>query len=199
MKLASATPVRQHGFTLLEILVALVVFGFLMAGLAQGTNLGLTAWNRQTQAIEARSDIDAVDRALRRLISQLDPATEIGGRADAMVFTSELPESATAVTTRESDLLLLVDARHHLLLRWTPHRHAIQAGPRAAPQELDLLDGVERIDLAYLPRSGGGGWLDEWKSDRPPGLVRVRLVFPTGDPRHWPDIVVATERERSDG
>ncbi len=199
MTVAPATPARERGFTLLEILVALVVFGFLMAGLAQGTNFGLTALNRQIQAIEARGDIDAVDRALRRLVSQLDPAVEIGGRAHAMAFTSDLPDSATAVTTRESDLLLLVDTRHRLVLRWTPHLHAIRVGPRAAPQEVDLLDGIERIDVAYWGESGAGGWLPEWKGDQPPALVRVRLRFPAGDPRHWPDIVVATRRERGDG
>ena len=34
---------RQSGFTLLEMMVALVVFGLLMAGVAQTMRYGLTA------------------------------------------------------------------------------------------------------------------------------------------------------------
>ena len=58
----------QAGFTLLEIMVALVVFGILVAGLAQGVQFGLRAWNGQTALIAQRGDMDAGDRALRGLI-----------------------------------------------------------------------------------------------------------------------------------
>ena len=35
---------RQSGFTLLELLVALVVLGLLVVGLTQGVRAGLTMW-----------------------------------------------------------------------------------------------------------------------------------------------------------
>ncbi len=38
---------HQAGFTLMEILVALVVLGILMARLGQGMHLGMAAWTRQ--------------------------------------------------------------------------------------------------------------------------------------------------------
>ena len=39
------------GFTLLEIMVALVVFGLLVLGLGQGVDFGLRAWGRQTGGV----------------------------------------------------------------------------------------------------------------------------------------------------
>ena len=41
---AAALVRPANGFTLLELLIALTVLGFLLAGLAQGVHFGLLAW-----------------------------------------------------------------------------------------------------------------------------------------------------------
>lgn len=189
---------REGGFTLLELLVALVVFGFLIAGLSQGVQFGLQAWSRQSRAIDASGGLDAVDRALRGLIARLDPADAVGGRAHALAFTSALPMAAN-LPAREADVLLAVDAAHHLALRWLPHLHAVRFSPPPPPQVTQMLDGIERIDIAYWPRTGDGGWQDEWNANLPPALIRIRLIFPPGDARHWPDIVAAPMRDPMNG
>ena len=43
---------QDSGFTLMETLVALVVLGFIVAGLAQGLRFGLVAWDRQAVVID---------------------------------------------------------------------------------------------------------------------------------------------------
>jgi general secretion pathway protein J len=189
---------RDRGFTLLELLVALVVFGLLMAGLTQGVRFGLAAWDRQARSVDAGSELDAVDRALHGLVARLDPAMAVGGRAHAAAFTSELPQLA-GLANPEADLLLLVDARHRLILRWTPHLHALRFAAPPPPREEVLLDGVDRLDLAYWSRGGDGGWRESWDETDPPALIRIRVVFPAGDRRHWPDIVAAPRRDRPDG
>ncbi len=181
------------GFTLLEVLVALVVFGFLMLGLGRGVDFGMRAWDRQTRGIAARGELDAVDRALRGLIGRLDPTTDVAGRAHGVGFTSRLPAMAT-LATREADMALGVDGARRLMLRWTPHLHAQRFGPPPAPEEAELLRGIERLDLAYWPRSGSG-WRDAWSGHEPPAMIRVRVMFPAGDARHWPDIVAAPMRD----
>ena len=62
-------------------------------------------------------------------------------------------------------------------------------------------DGVERIELAYWPRPGSPGspapaWASAWAGNDLPLLIRLRVVFPPGDGRHWPDIVVRLWREQ---
>ena len=47
---------RPNGFTLLEILVALTVLGFLLAGLAQGVHFGLLAWGTEVRLAGGNDD-----------------------------------------------------------------------------------------------------------------------------------------------
>ncbi len=192
----------ERGFTLLDVLVALAVMAFVLAALNQGVRFGLAAWNRQRADIERRADVDAVERTLRRLIESLDPASRtqppsIVGDAQRLAFTAELPQAA-AGADRHADMQLIVDAGRRLVLRWTPHRPAARLAPPPAPETVELLGGVDRIDLAYWPR-GGTGWQVRWNSGEPPALVRLRVVFPEKDSRRWPDLVIAPQRGRPDG
>lgn len=204
----AATRAAQAGFTLLEILVAVVVLGFLLAGLAQATRFGLRAWTTQARMIDRRADLDAADRTLRTLLGGLDPGYRVDppnivGTAHGLAFTASLPEGAAlaaGVTERRMDVLLTVDSRHRLLLRWTPALHARRLAP-PPPHETVLLEGVARIDLAYWRDEGGGGWADVWDGRVPPVLIRVGFVFVPGrgaGPGAWPPVVVAPRRAPAD-
>ena len=66
---------REAGFTLLEIVVALVVLGILLVTLTRGVQFGLAAYDRQDGMVATAGRLEAVDRTLRRLITLLDPGT----------------------------------------------------------------------------------------------------------------------------
>ena len=192
---------RDAGFTLLELLVALVVLGFILSGLGQGVRYGLRATAAQDRLIAERGEIDAVDRALRRLIEQMEPGTpregpSLRGGAGRMAFVSRLP--AAAGSGRRADLLLQVNAGRLVLLH-RPRLHAVRFGPPPPMTETELLRGVLRIEVAYWPRGPAPGWVDVWDLAALPALVRIRVVFPAGDRRHWPDIVAAPVREAAAG
>lgn len=184
----------QSGFTLLEVLVALVVFGFLLLGLGRGVEFGLQAWTRQDRGIAARSELDAVDRTLRTLVTRLDPARPVTGTAHGVAFTSDLPQTA-ALATHEADMAIGVDGARRMTLRWTPHLHARRLTPAPAAQDAELLRGLLRLDIAYW---APGGWTDSWSAQDPPALIRFRVLFPPNDPRHWADIVTGPLRSRPD-
>ena len=153
---------RPGGFTLLELLVVLVVFGLLLAGLSQGTQYGLQAWKSQVRVAENHDDLDAVDRALRHMIEFMDPGMGSTPRRSAPPkgSCSSFPPFRMACGTlppRPVSAALLVDAAHRLVLRWRPYRHARTLGPAPAPTVAPLLLGVSRLEVAFW--RPGGGWI----------------------------------------
>jgi general secretion pathway protein J len=189
------------GFTLLEILVALVVFGFVMVGLTQGVQFGLHARSVQSRTIDARSALETTDRVLRNLIEQMDPGTTdqpatVAGSGHSLRFATTLPNGETGLNVRPVDAALLVDGAHRLVLRWTPRLHAVRFGPPPRPMDNTLLDSVDHVDFAYWEsRSGGGRWVETWSDSSLPVLVRIRIVFGKGDRRHWPEMIMAPMRQ----
>lgn len=187
----------EAGFTLLELLVGVVVLGLILAGLTQGTLFGLRATGTQARLIDAKGDMDAVDRALRRLITRADPGTAhdgptLHGAGARLAFVSVLPEAVGGSPDQPADIALGLDGGHRLVLRWRPHLHADPSGPPLPPQETELLEGVDRVAFAYWR----DGWRDTWEEAQLPALVRIRIGFSPQDGRHWPDIVVAPVRQR---
>jgi general secretion pathway protein J len=193
----------------LEILVALVVLGFLMIGLTQGVHYGLVAWGAQQRMIASYGDMDAVDRALRRLVEHMYPGTyadapQVIGTAHRMSFTTDLPFAGSAVAGQRADVELLVDTDHRLLLRWTLHVHAVRLGPPPVPDQTELMRNVDRLELSYLPRPNtkrGSGvsapaWTSIWDQQVLPALVRIHLVPNGARAKRWPDIIAAPMNEQ---
>lgn len=196
-------PARQGGFTLLEILVALVVLGLLLIGLTQGVRAGLAMWQAQTRRLGETSDLDASARTLRRLLSGIpQPPTgrftrnrqgggAFKGSAGRLSFIGALPTGLGA--TRRADITLELRG-DRLVLLWSPYRHVVLLGPKPQPVETELLGGVARLDLAYWgapDRNQAAAWHGQWTAPTPPELIRVRLAFVKGDRRHWPDLIAA--------
>jgi general secretion pathway protein J len=194
---------RQAGFTLLEVLVVLVVLGFLMIGLTQGVRAGLALWDAQSRRVGETAELDAAARTLRRLLSGIAPSpsagfatgatsdAELKGTAESMTFVGDLPTGLG--TTRRADITLdLRQAR--LILRWTPHRHEITNAPAPQPVETELLRGIDRLDFAYWGSPSpeqAAGWQTQWDGPSVPELVRLRLVFAKNDRRRFPDLIAA--------
>ncbi|CAH2601845.1 Prepilin-type N-terminal cleavage/methylation domain-containing protein [Rhodovastum atsumiense] len=188
----------MRGFTLMEVLAALVVLGLVLAGLSQGMQFGLRSWEMQARDIGWRNDIEAVDRSLRLLVQRIRPVGEVPGHASleggpqGCVLVTSLPPHPDGlpgpVVAR-----LQVDAAHRLVLRWVPAPHATWLGQPPPAREAVLLEGIERVEFAYWQEQPGGGgtWLRSWARAEAPSLVRLRIVFPRGDARRWPDIVAA--------
>jgi general secretion pathway protein J len=194
-------PAPCAGFTLLEILVALVVFGFVMVGLTQGVQFGLHARAVQVRSVDARSALETTNRVLRNLLEQMDPGTTdqpaiVTGSAHGLRFATTLPNGEIGLDARPIDAALLVDGAHRLVLRWAPRLHAVRFGPPPPATDSALLDGVDHVDFAYWEASRGSGrWVEDWGESALPTLVRIRIVFAKGDRRHWPEMIVVPMRQ----
>ncbi len=192
-----------HGFTLLEVLVALVVLGLVLAGLVQGTRFGLRVADRQEVTIAASADLDATERVLRGLVQQMDPGTLtsaplLAAAATSLAFTTDLTTVAPSLQVGEADVALGVTPDHRLVLRWTPHLHATRLAAPPAAAEATLLPGVAGLRLGYCC-DAGGQFLSAWTGTTLPALIRIQLVFPPGSHLAWPPIAIAPVRMRLNG
>lgn len=186
------------GFTLLEVLVAVFVLGVVLVLLTQGVRFGLQATQLQAAVRDRHGDLEVIDHALRRMVALADPGffpepSTLRGTAQTLSFTTELPISGDGPMQR-ADVTLSAQAGR-LLLRWTPHRHVERFGAVPAWQQTVMLDGIERIELAYHAPDPNSAWTAAWNADKLPALVRIRIVFPDASGRHWPPLLVAPVRE----
>jgi general secretion pathway protein J len=187
------------GFTLLELLVAIVLCGLLLAGLLQGTRFGILASSISDRMTRGNDDLNIMDSTVRHLIEGMNPGEALGrapmsGGSDWLKCIAALPKASQSAPVRGMIAELRLDDSHRLVLRWRPYLHSTHLGPAPAPTDTELLRGVERIAISYwVP---GGNWTSAWHADELPVLVRVRLQFAEGDSRHWPDIVAAPGLDR---
>lgn len=186
---------RQAGFTLLEILVALVVLGLLLVALAGGVDFGTRSWQGQARVIDRSADLQSSDSALRHLIEQADPGLDtprgdLVGNAHQVAFTSRLTDGAGGQMPVR--VTIGVDDRHRLVLGWAPAPNARLLAPQPPPRQDVLLEGIDRLELSY---DGPDGWVRSWSGNTLPALVHLHLQFSPGSGRSWPDIVAGPTRE----
>lgn len=189
----------QAGFTLLEVLVSITVLGILLASLGAAVGFSARAWRAHGAALDRVGDLDAVDRILRELITDMEPGDEVSGampitgQAHVLSFRTRLPDGVGAVPGRDVDVGLGVDAGHRLVLRSWPLYRSLAGAPPVT--ETLLLPGVRKLDLEYWDAERGE-WRTEWTAGELPGLVRVRITMLNNAPGNWPDIVAAPRRQR---
>ena len=195
---------RRAGFTLLEMLVVVLVLGFLMIGLTQGVRAGLSLWEAQAHRIGETGELDAAERILRRLLSGIAPppvgaapgaigGADFKGAANSLVFVGDLP-TGLGTTQRANITIEVLQGR--LVLRWTPHRHELSVTPPPEPIEIELIRNVDHLDLAYWGSRSpeqSAGWQAQWDGTGIPELIRLRLALGKADRRRFPDLIAAPQ------
>lgn len=194
---------HQGGFTLVELLVAFALFALISLMLAGGLRFGIRAWETGRERAEPTSEIELAQNLLRRELSQAaaprdagDAARAFVGAMDRLAFSGPLPAPAAA---GEPYAFLLRAAggagRTDLALQWRP---AAMSG-EAATGSAVLLEGIAGFELAYFGATAPGqapAWSAQWSGAAGlPKLIRMRVIFPAGDRRLWPDLFVAPRYE----
>jgi general secretion pathway protein J len=184
---------RTAGFTLLEILVALAVFGFLLAGLSQTVRFGLTAWRQEARLSDGKTDLEAVDRSLRSIVENLAPGDDaaepsIDGSADSLTGVTRLRVPGSGLTPVPVEAGLAVSDRR-LVLRWRPYHHGAALVTPPRPAETELIGGIAQFRIEYW--KSPGVWVSRWHDPELPLLIRFRVTRSDAQSSRWPDIVVA--------
>ncbi len=190
---------RQEGFTLIELLVSMTLLGFVFVILFGGLRFGSRAWEKSNGETDATDTVRVVQslirneiaRACPRRISAGDstaaPRVVFTGTEEALSFLAPAPVSSGLAGCARLALAVLPDGREErLVLR-------IGTGDQpSSVRETDLIKHARSIALAYLDKDTG--WRAGWSDERDlPALVRVRVRFPDGDARVWPELYAAPE------
>lgn len=198
----------QRGFTLIEILLALVLLALLMTAAYAGFSASNRAVQRGEAAIDATNKVRVTQQLLRRQIGQAltlafdqDSGTSapiiIEGSSDELTFVSALPGylgqggayvQHIALESGEGRGQQLV-FRHALLNGFDP----TESEPWAE-RPVILLEDIDALVIDYrgLDDEGKlGDWSGEWeKTDRLPLLVRVAIEFNESSRLRWPKLTV---------
>ncbi|MFM9862881.1 MAG: type II secretion system protein J [Micropepsaceae bacterium] len=189
----------MKGYSLLELVIALALLGFIAVAMSGGVRFGARAWELSEAKVEAVERVQGAQTLLRMLLQramprELDPSFAVDldlfrGTAGSLSFTASAPSAFGAEGLTRFDLRVEGGAgRQQLLLTWQ------SAAKAAQPKTQVLLSGAESVTIGYGARDGTAmRWSDSW-TDRSgaPQLVLIRASFPPDSNRRWPPLTIRT-------
>jgi general secretion pathway protein J len=193
----------QRGFTLVEMLIALVLMALVAGVLFGSLRLAGRSWEVGEQRLEDGANARAAQQFLRAHLAQQYPLRMrrdaerplfFAGERDSIRFASVLPDRVVAGGTLLLRVSLIRDGqRSDLVLE-----RAIPDGPVTPDFAFDraersiLAADVEKVRIAYFGQESDTEeprWLDRWSdAQRMPRLIRLDIDPRRGAP--WPSLVV---------
>lgn len=198
---------RAAGFTLLELLIAMALLGFILALLFGGMRLGARSWDAGELRAENTTHLALLQGFLRRTLSQTVPYRWKKKPDADMAFIGEPDRvklvAPIAVRLGPGGLYLLSlelardnDGSQLVMKRIIPDSESADFTALDDAEKVVLAEHVEALDFAYYgaeTREAEPQWQDRWENrdtpQRLPYLIRMRVKFSDG--RVWPDLVVA--------
>ncbi|MFZ1547994.1 MAG: prepilin-type N-terminal cleavage/methylation domain-containing protein [Candidatus Nitrotoga sp.] len=198
---------RSAGFTLLELLIAMSLLGFILALLYGGMRLGSRSWDAGEIRTENSTHLALLQGFLRRELSQITPFhwkkkidmnLAFIGQPDSIKLVAPI-----AVRLGTGGLFLISlelaqdnDVGQLVMRRAIPEAGSVDFTALENAEKIVLADHVEELSFAYFgaeTKDAEPQWQDQWgnldSQQHLPYLIRVRVKFSNG--RVWPDLVVA--------
>lgn len=184
------------GFTLLELLVGLMLFGLLASLLTGSLTFGRRAWETGEAAFARSADLRLVQSFLREQFgaAQLswnpadDEVVGFEGRPGSATFLCGVSERMAAGGLRRVTVAVEDDGSGR---RLSLTQRPIEANGASGTQRI-LLEGAGDARFEYfgaVPSDDAPAWHAVWKeAGRLPSLVRLRIAF-EDTRRQWPDLI----------
>ncbi len=198
---------KQRGFTLLELLIAMTLLALLMGVLYGGLNTAIQGWTRGSERLETVNTVRLTADFLRTRLRQSRTVyrNDVASGQQQVYFSGEA-EQLIWVTPMLTHLglgglyVLELDWPEHryLRLRWFPYRPGdgvedVVIDPDHVGDTV-LLEQVEEFSIRYYGISENGQepqWYDSWDSiQQRPQLVSLQI---THAGHAWPPLTVALQ------
>jgi general secretion pathway protein J len=194
---------RQRGFTLIEMVIAMVLLALMLGMAWSGFSFALRAWEAGDANGHRAADLRLAESFLRREFTEIFPMRwkdpmqlkfAFEGERDRMRFVSARPPGITAPGMALVGLTLESADNNGVNLvmrRAPPDDDAKDFKPLDAAEATVLIPNLRAVEFAYFGSSSDVNeprWQDAWSTpDRMPLMVRIRLVGSDGVP--LPDLV----------
>ncbi len=205
-------PVRSDsGFTLLEVLVAVVIMAVIMTTAFGALRLGGRSWEAGIARADGNATYRAVADLLRRQVSQILPLTwpeasqgriAFDGEPTRLRFIAPAPQQRSEAGLFEYGLSAERQGLEiKLVLSYIPFNPDAEAFQTPAPhQQALLVEQLEGVSFDYFGSPAKAGirgnstnqaprWYRRWAADAQnlPQLIRVRMAVKEGQ-RPWPEL-----------
>ena len=190
-----------RGFTLIEMVVALAVLGLLAGIVFESLRFGQSSYQRVVRRGAQSWEMFAGQRLVRGLLENAYPQQPIAtsttanhglqGDIQSISIVARAPLAAGDAGLYKYEIALRRSAAgaNDVVIRWHADLGgASQPVPSTSAEEV-LIERVASMQWSYFD---DGVWLDSWRGKQPlPKLVRLRIGFPAGDARRWPELIVS--------
>lgn len=191
-----AAPGHMQGFTLLEVMIALVLLSLIMTVLFSGLRLGVSSWDTAERVVAETAEQELALRLLDRQLALAMPLMlerdgeqariAFEGEPNRVRWASPLPAHRGGGGLQWLTLELGETARGAgLVLRFRLLHPDTQDAPADQVEDTELLlAGVDAMDVSYYGRPDNqedGEWFSEWPvRDRLPDLIALALQSERG-------------------
>lgn len=203
---------RPRGFTLLEILIAMVLVAVIMTLLLGSIRVGAGLWEQGERKGEGAARLLTTENFFRTYLGNALPLFETQ-RAGTFQTENNRPRLLFSGSSRDIEFVGVLPPQvrgglYKFRLHWAEDgersdlllsiRPFAAATDQADPiEDVTVLEDIEELRISYFRRapveSEPSVWSDEWREDALPALVRVEIALRGEAP--WPPLTVAPRME----
>ena len=191
-------PRRPHGFTLIEILVALALMGLIATILITSLQIGGHTWQRVMRTTSNTEEITEAQEILRMRLSSLYPEDRVAdvsrpsflvSNGTSLEFSGAAPDFSHGGFLRYQFAVSATSGA--LEVRSWLVQHGLDAVSTDSRPER-LLSHVSSMAVQFWqqPDEHPGRWVDQWNSREIPRLIRIDVAFGANDNRRWPPLYI---------
>ncbi|MGH8559032.1 MAG: prepilin-type N-terminal cleavage/methylation domain-containing protein [Methylococcales bacterium] len=194
----------EHGFTLIEIMIGLVLLSIMMTLLFGSIRMGARAWDGGEKRAAEIDTMLVVENFLRKHLSTArpvfddfsnsdEPVFSFSGTDDSIQFVSNLPSSARLGGFHQFNLELVKEGDSLVLVAKLKPFYPALNGDYVSIEDVRLIGGVDSLEWSYYESDkidpSEGRWTDAWvdKNSMP---VLIQLIVRMKNGGEWPAMIV---------
>ena len=196
--------VHLHGFTLIEVLIAMTLLSIMVVLLFSSLKICADSWEKGESKITDVNEVAVVYNFFQRHLSEAKPlwndlsseeeerTFSFQGKAQSLQFISAFPASAGRSGLQLFSLDLQEEDNDQVIKVTITPFFPVAEGSEWQKEDVTLIKHVNDFSLAYFGSDDGlseGSWEEEWLDKEVlPRLVKINIELENGI--FWPEMII---------